>query len=65
MIRKKKKNAKKLQVITKTKNRFQKYDMIQGYDHDRKLTKTSEMEMLQVVMKATVRSTGCEEHTEL
>lgn len=39
--------------------------MIEGYEHDRKLPKTSEMEVVQVKMRSEEEVMGYEEYTEL
>lgn len=39
--------------------------MIEGYEHDRKLAKTSEMEVVQVRMRCEEEVMGYEEYTKL
>lgn len=46
------------QVLIKTENRFEKWDVTEGNDHDRKLSKTSEIEAFQVMVRPKVRRGG-------
>lgn len=42
----------------KAKNRFEKWDVTEGNDHDRKLSKTSEIEAFQVMGRPKVKRGG-------
>ena len=44
--------------MIKTRNRFEKWDVTEGNAHDRKPSKTSEIEVFQVMVRPKVRRGG-------